>query len=167
VQDAVLTFVRDREAWAPPIVFALAFGESLAFISFALPATAILFAVGGLIGASGIGFLPIWLAAASGAACGDWVSYWLGHHYKDAIGQVWPLSRHAGLLARGVAFFRKWGVFGIFLGRFFGPLRAVVPLAAGICAMPPVPFQIANIASAVLWATGVLAPGVMAIRWLL
>ena len=34
----VIAFVRDNAAWAPPIVFALAFGESLAFISLLIPA---------------------------------------------------------------------------------------------------------------------------------
>jgi membrane protein DedA with SNARE-associated domain len=39
-------FVREHEAWAPPIVFALAFGESLAFISPLVPAWAALVAIG-------------------------------------------------------------------------------------------------------------------------
>jgi membrane protein DedA with SNARE-associated domain len=52
-------------------------------------------------------------------------------------------------------------VFGVFLGRFTGPLRAIVPLEAGIGAMPLIPFQIANLASAVIWAVGLLGPGVM------
>src|SRR5664280_1213701 len=34
----VIAFVRDNAAWAPPIMFALAFGESLAFISLLIPA---------------------------------------------------------------------------------------------------------------------------------
>jgi membrane protein DedA with SNARE-associated domain len=165
--DVVLTFVRDHEIWGGPIVFVLAFGESLAFISLLLPGTAILFGVGGLIGATSIGFWTIWLAAALGAALGDWVSYWLDFHYKHAIGQIWPLSRHPGLLARGEAFFQKWGVLGIFLGRFFGPLRSAVPLAAGLCAMPMLPFQAANIASAFVWATGILTPGLLTVGWLL
>jgi membrane protein DedA with SNARE-associated domain len=33
--------------------------------------------------------------------------------------------------------------------------------------MRPAPFQIANVASAVRWATAVLTPGVVAIVWLL
>ena len=36
---------------------------------------------------------------------------------------------------------KKWGVPGIFIGRFFGPLRAVVPLIAGIFEMPFWRFQ--------------------------
>ena len=165
--NAVLALVQDNEAWAAPIVFALAFGESLAIISLLLPATVILFGVGGLIGASGIGFWPIWVAAACGAVLGDWVSYWLGYRYKHAIADIWPLSRYPDLVPNGEAFFRKWGTAGVFLGRFFGPLRAGVPLAAGICAMPQLLFQAANIGSAIVWASGILLPGVLGMRWLL
>jgi membrane protein DedA with SNARE-associated domain len=165
--DAILIFVRDHESWAAPIVFVLAFGESLAFISLLLPATVILFGIGGLIGATGIGFWPIWLAAAVGAALGDWLSYWLGYRYKHEIARLWPLSRHPDLIPRGEALFRKWGTAGIFFGRFFGPLRSAAPLVAGICAMPLLPFQVANVASALVWATGILTPGTIALGWLL
>lgn len=162
----MLAFLRTHEGWAPLVVFALAFGESLAFVSLLLPATVILFGAGGLIGAAGLRFWPIWAAAALGAALGDWFSYWLGYHYKDPIGRVWPLSRHPGLLPRGRAFFVRWGTLGVFLGRFFGPLRSAVPLVAGICAMPRLRFQIANVVSALVWATGILAPGAFGIGWL-
>ncbi|MDE2005415.1 MAG: DedA family protein [Rhodospirillales bacterium] len=156
-----------HEIWGPPIVFALAFGESLALVSLILPATAILFGLGGVIGAGDLGFWPFWGAASLGAILGDTVSYWLGFHFQHRIAHIWPLSRQPDLLRKGEAFFRKWGATGIFLGRFFGPLRSAVPLAAGICAMPRVPFQVANIASALLWAGGILAPGAVGLRWFL
>ena len=69
----VIEFIRAHEAWAVPIVFVLAFGESLAFIALLLPATVILWGIGALVGASGISFWPLWLAAAFGAALGDWL----------------------------------------------------------------------------------------------
>jgi membrane protein DedA with SNARE-associated domain len=150
-----------------PVVFALAFGESLAFVSLLLPATAILLALGGLIGASDIAFWPLWLAAAIGAATGDWVSYWLGYRYKRSIARIWPLSRHPDLLDRGERFFKRWGIAGIFVGRFFGPLRCVVPLIAGVFGMAQLPFQAANFSSAFIWAAGVLAPGTFGLRWLM
>jgi hypothetical protein len=65
-------------------------------------------------------------------ALGDWVSYWFGYRYKEQVAQMWPLSRYPEILPRGEAFVKKWGVPSIFIGRFFGPLRASVPLAAGI-----------------------------------
>ena len=162
----VLDFVRLHEAWAAPIVLVLAFGESMAFLSLLLPATVILFGVGGLIGASGIDFWPIWAAAAIGAILGDWVSYWFGYHYKHQITHMWPLSRHPEMIVRGEAFFRRWGAVSVFLGRFFGPLRCVMPLIAGIFDMRQVPFQIANVTSGLVWATGILAPGTLGLRWL-
>jgi len=76
---------------------------------------------------------------------------------------VWPLSRHPQMVERGHSFFMRWGAWGIFIGRFFGPLRAVVPLIAGIFAMPQFLFQMANIASAMVWAFVLLAPGAFAL----
>ncbi len=93
--------VRQHEGWAIPIIFFLAFGESLAFLSLLLPATVILLALGALIGESGIAFWPIWAAAAAGAFFGDWLSYWIGYHYQDRVAHMWPLSRNPQLLARG------------------------------------------------------------------
>ena len=63
VQQTV-KFVHHNQAWAVPIVFALAFGESLAFISLLLPAWGALVAIGALIGSSGVKFWPIWIAAS-------------------------------------------------------------------------------------------------------
>ena len=47
----------------------------------------------------------------------------------------------------------------IFIGRFFGPLRASVPLVAGIFAMPYWRFQFANFTSAFVWAAVLLLLG--------
>ena len=140
--DQLIAFVRDNAAWAPPIVFALAFGESLAFISLLIPAWGALVAIGALIGPSGVNFWPVWVAAALGAAFGDWLSYWIGLKLEYSVAHIWPLSRHPELIPRGEAFMKKWGIPGIFIGRFFGPLRAAVPLIAGIFEMPFWRFQI-------------------------
>ena len=163
--DAAVELVRSHSAWAPPIVFALAFCESFAFVSLIVPATVLLLAIGGMVGASGIGFGFIWVAAAAGAIAGDWLAYELASWLKDRVTHTWPLSRHPLLVAKGFAFFRRWGIAAVFAGRFFGPLRAIVPIAAGVCGMSRTPFQIANVTSAAVWATAVLAPGIIGLRW--
>ncbi len=155
----VITFVRDNAAWAPPVVFALAFGESLAFISLLIPAWGALVAIGALLGSSGISFWPVWIAASLGAACGDWLSYWVGLKLEHSVQHIWPLSRHPDLIPRGERFMTKWGIPGIFIGRFFGPLRASVPLVAGIFEMPYWRFQFANFTSAFVWAAVLLTLG--------
>jgi membrane protein DedA with SNARE-associated domain len=164
--EPIVEFVRTHEAWAIPIVAALAFGESLAFLSLIIPAWAALVAIGALIGATGIEFWPIWVAGAIGAALGDWLSFWFGATFKEAVRHIWPLSRHPDLIPKGEDFIKRFGVFAIFIGRFFGPLRASVPLAAGIFSMPWWPFQFANFISAFVWAGVLLAPGTVGFRWL-
>ena len=156
---AMADFVRDHQAWAAPIVLLLAFGESLAFISLLIPAWGALVAIGALIGVSGISFWPVCIAGGIGAALGDWVSYWFGFRYKEQVAQMWPLSRYPEILPRGEAFVKNWGVPSIFIGRFFGPLRASVPLAAGIFEMPYWRFQFANFVSALVWSAALLLFG--------
>jgi membrane protein DedA with SNARE-associated domain len=155
----VIVFVRANEVWAAPIVFVLAFAESLAFISLIVPAWGALVAIGALLTTSGLSFWPIWIAGAVGAALGDWLSYWVGQKLEHTVATVWPLSRHPELLPKGEAFVKKWGALGIFIGRFSGPLRASVPLVAGIFAMPFWRFQVANFTSAFLWAAVLLQLG--------
>lgn len=155
----LIAFVKMHQAWAPLIVALLAFGESLAVISLFIPATIALVGIGALIGASDIPFWPIWIGATVGASLGDWLSYWVGYKLEDRAKHVWPLSRYPDLYERGEKFFERWGMWSVFIGRFFGPVRAIIPLIAGVFEMPQLHFQIANVLSAALWAFLLLAPG--------
>ena len=155
----VIEFVRVHQVWAAPTVFVLAFGESLAFLSLLIPGWAALVGIGALVGVSGINFWPVWIAGSIGAALGDWVSYSVGYYFKDSVAKIWPLSRNPGLIPRGERFVTRWGPLGIFIGRFSGPLRAAVPLVAGIFAMPYWHFQAANWVSAFVWVAMLLTLG--------
>src|SRR6476469_2888048 len=159
VVQQTVDFVRLNQAWAVPVMFALAFGESLAFISLLLPAWGALIAIGAMVSHDWTTLLGVWVAASIGAACGDWLSYWIGLKLEHAVFSMWPLSRHPELLPRGEAFVKKWGALAIFIGRFFGPRRASVPLVAGIFEMPYWRFQIANFTSAFVWAAVLLTIG--------
>jgi membrane protein DedA with SNARE-associated domain len=152
-------FVRVHQAWAPPVVFALAFGESLAFVSLLIPAWAALVGIGVLISSGNLTFWPVWVAGSIGAALGDWLSFWIGLKVGPAVAHMWPLSRHPELLPEGETFVKRWGALAIFIGRFFGPLRASVPLVAGIFRMPWLQFQAANFSSAFVWAAVLLTLG--------
>ena len=163
----VIAFVREHQGWAAPVIFLLAFGESLAFISIFVPGWAALVGIGALVGTTDISFWSIWVAGAVGAALGDWLSYTFGYYFKDRVGTFWPLYKYPQMLERAETFVQKWGVPGIFIGRFFGPLRAFVPLAAGVFEMPYWRFQFANWTSAFLWAAVVLAPGSLGVKYLM
>jgi len=157
-------FLSQSHGWAGPIVFGLAFAESLACLSLFVPFTAMIVAAGPLVGA---GMLDGWLIVPwgiAGACLGDAVSYWVGRYLGRSVPRIWPFCRNPDLIDSGEAFFRRWGVLSVFLGRFFGPLRAVVPLVAGMLGMPQARFQVANIGSAIVWLPLLLLPGAVATR---
>ncbi len=165
----IIDYVRVHQVWAAPIVFALCFAESLAFISLLIPAWAALVGIGAIISASDLNFWPIWIAGSVGAAAGDWLSYWVGLKLENRVYHMWPLSQHPTIIPVGEAFVRKWGSFAIFIGRFSGPLRASVPLVAGVFAMPYWRFQVANFTSAFVWAAVLLTLGDVTsttVKWL-
>lgn len=161
-----LDFVKAHGDWAPWVVFALAFGESIAVISLLIPATFILVGLGALVEAGNIPLLPVWAGAVAGGVFGDALSYWIGLMLKERTHRVWPFRKYPEMLDRGERFFKRYGVWGVVIGRFFGPLRAVVPLVAGAFSMPTMIFMLANVTSAMAWAFLLLAPGAAAMRML-
>jgi membrane protein DedA with SNARE-associated domain len=166
--DTVVTFVREHESWAAPVAFLVAFGESFCFFSIVFPGTAILVGVAALLAASGVEahvLAPAIVAAALGGSLGYAMSYWIGLYFKDSIHNIWPFTTHPHLIERGQRFFDKYGLFGVFLGHFFGPVRAVIPVVAGMFAMRQLPFQLANVASAIIWSAGIIAPSFYAVAF--
>lgn len=157
-------FITQHGMWAGPIVGLLAFGESLALVGLFIPATALMIAVGGLLGAGVLEPLPVLLCAMTGAVLGDWVSYTLGRRIGPSVYRRWPLKRHRQMVARARLFFRRYGFAAIFIGRFLGPIRATIPLVAGVMDMDHRRFQLANISSAILWVPVTFAPGYFAAR---
>lgn len=158
--QTVIAIVREKQHLAVPIAFLVAFGESLCFLSVLWPGTAILAGIAGLFAASGISasvVLPMTISAALGGTLGYAISYWIGYYFKDSIGSIWPFKNNPDLVRKGEYFFNKYGAWSVFLGHFFGPIRAVIPVVAGMFKMKQIPFQIANFASAILWAGGVVA----------
>lgn len=152
----LVEFMRANQEWAVPIVFLVAFCECIAFLSWLVPATVFFTAFGAVAGASGLNLVPLSLAATAGAGIGFWLSYWAGRVLGPRVGDFWPLNKNPQLLERGHAFFEKWGFASILIGHFFGPMRAVIAIVAGIVNMPFVPFQIANWLASAAWAFSLL-----------
>ncbi|WP_409562631.1 DedA family protein [Hyphomicrobium sp. MC8b] len=168
--DAIVTFVRANENWAVPVAFAVAFLESFCFLSILWPGTAILVGISALLAKSGVELSVLWpaiVAAAVGGSFGYALSYWIGLYFKDGIREMWPFNRNPAMVESGQAFFDKWGALSVFFGHFFGPIRAVIPVVAGMYALPQWQFQLANIVSAFIWAAGIIAPSYFGFGYLL
>jgi membrane protein DedA with SNARE-associated domain len=157
--EPLVGLVERHGAWAAPVAGLLAFGESLAVVGVLVPGALMLVAMGGLAGSGLVAPGPVIVAAIIGAALGDILSYLAGAWIGPRVLRHWPLNRHRRSVARVRLFFRRFGVATVFLGRFFGPLRSIAPLVAGATGMGWWRFQLANVASAVIWAPAALAPG--------
>lgn len=152
-------FIKERQSWAIAMMFVTGFGESIVFLSLLFPGTTLLIAAGTLMKAGALPYLPVMVGAILGAVLGDSVSYWIGRRFGGRMGGLWPFSRNSELLPNGIRFFQRHGGKSVFIGRFWGPIRAVIPLAAGIMHMPRGRFWVANIASALVWAPMLLFVG--------
>lgn len=151
-------FIEANAALAGPIVFAITFLESLAIVSAIVPATLLLIGMGSLAAAGvvDLGVLSLW--GIAGGGLGYWASYEAGRRWGDRIEALPWLKRRPHLVAGAHRLFARWGVLAVFVSRFIGPGRIVVPLLAGTLEVRPRGFHVANWTSAIVWAPLLLAP---------
>lgn len=145
--------------WAGFATFLISIAESLAVIGLLIPGTIVMGAIGSLVGSGVLPSLNIVLWASAGAIVGDGISYWLGYHYHGHIREMWPFRSMPRLMQKGETFFLKHGGKSVFLGRFIGPIRPIIPVIAGMMNMPPWRFTLANVTSAITWAPAYMLPG--------
>jgi membrane protein DedA with SNARE-associated domain/membrane-associated phospholipid phosphatase len=157
----LLHLLAGHSTWMLAIVFLAAFLEAIAVIGTFIPGSTAMFLAGALTGtgALSLGWVFVW--AILGAIAGDGMSFWLGERYKERIVHLWPFRTHPEVLDAGRRFFIKHGAKSVVLARFIGPLRAIVPVVAGMMGMPPVRFYAINVLSALLWAPAHILPGVV------
>ena len=159
--QALLDFLSQHPALALAVLFSAALLESVAVIGTVIPGSTVVVGAGILIGMQILD--PRWAAAAAiiGATLGDGVSFWLGRRYQDRLGAWWPLRTHPELLQRGQAYFKAHGSQSVFVARFLGPVRAIVPVIAGMSDMPQLRFTVVNVLSAIAWSAAHLLPGAL------
>lgn len=161
IASPVLQWLNTNPELAGLATFLISAAESVAIIGTIVPGSVMMTAIGALIGA---GIIPFWstlIWAILGAIAGDGISYWMGYHFKNRLNYIWPFKTHPSLLSSGKIFFDKHGAKSVFVGRFVGPVRALVPLVAGMLGVKPLRFTIANIASAIGWAPIYMLPGIL------
>lgn len=132
------------------LFFILAFIESAPFIGVFVPG-ATLISIGGFLAAQD--YLNVWdliIYATLGAIFGDFFSYSLGRWGGSWIKNNKILN--STLLKHGEDFFYSHGNKSVFIGRFFGPIRAIIPFIAGLSRMKRQAFIFWNILSAIPWA---------------
>lgn len=164
--QAVGDFIARNHMWAGVILGLITFVESLAVIGAFVPATGLLVAAGGLIAAGVLDPANVIIGCIIGAVLGDAVSYWAGRRLGIRFLQRPMFKPHRRRIAWTRLYCRRYGVLSIFVGRFFGPLRAFVPLTLGMLRMRQRAFQFGNVTSGIVWVLAMLAPGYLAAKGL-
>ncbi len=154
IVSPLLQWLNANPHWAGLATFCISAAESVAIIG-------TMTAIGALAGAGVIPLGQTIFLAILGAVLGDGISYWIGHYFKNRLRRMWPFSTNPGVLKNGERFVHKYGVMSVFIGRFVGPVRALVPLVAGMLGMKPLQFTIANVTSAIGWAPAYMLPGIL------
>lgn len=157
----LLHLLSSHPEWALAVVLLASFLESVAFIGTFVPGSTAMFIAGALVGTGALNLGWVFVCAIAGAVAGDAASFWFGQHYADRIAQMWPFRTHPGALAAGKKYFEAHGSKSVVLARFVAPMRAVVPVVAGVTGMTPARFLAVNILSALLWAPTHILPGVV------
>ena len=158
---AFLDWIAANPGWSSLIIFVISFAESVALLGLLIPGIFLLFGFGTLIGLQTLDFWSVWFWSSAGAVLGDTLSFMLGARYQQSLLNLWPFRSYPNSLRVGQDFIHKHGKKSIFLGRFIGPLRPVVPVCAGILGMKKKAFLGIAIPVCIAWSPAYLLPGML------
>ena len=159
--DYLVNLVGRLGHWGYLVIFLGATLESAAFLGLVVPGEGLVL-VAGFFAAQGlldIGDLTALVAL--GAIFGDTIGYQMGRRMGRAglehFGGRFGLN--AARIEKAESFFKRHGGKAVFLGRFVGFARALVPFIAGSSRMPYRKFLVYNVLGASLWAPAILLLG--------
>jgi membrane protein DedA with SNARE-associated domain len=165
VVSRVLQYLLDLVArlgpWSYVIIFAAAALECAAFVGLIVPGESLVLASGFFAHRGLLNVEAVMVAAALGAIAGDNIGYYLGRR----LGRDW-LLRHGSRfgirqrrLDQAESFFKRHGPKAVFIGRFIGFARALVPFVAGASRMRYRQFLMYDALGAVLWTVAFVTLG--------
>ena len=148
--------------WAlTAIAFGLGFGESAIALDLFVPGEVGMVFIGA---AARDGNAPLALvigAGVLGAIAGDNLSYFIGRRWGTTVLYRWAWLRRRvePSVERSRKHFTRRGGVAVFVARWVGALRAVMPVVAGISEMPYRRFLAWDASAAVLWTSAVVSLG--------
>jgi membrane protein DedA with SNARE-associated domain len=159
--EHLLDLVARLGHWSYLIIFVAAALECAAFAGLLVPGESLVLASGFLAHRKVLELDALLAATVAGAILGDNIGYQLGLR----LGREW-LVRHGQRLGvtparldRAEAFFDRHGPKAVFVGRFIGFARALVPFVAGTSRMPYRRFVVYDALGATTWAVGFVLLG--------
>ncbi len=156
--NEVILWLKDNPEWIALGVFGAAFIESFALIGVIIPGVVLLAVISGMA-ASTLNVFELVLIAYVASFLADILSFLLGTSISKSIDKLWPFNKYPSLLVQGRTFVKRFGILGVFVGKFIGPIRPLLPLTAGSLGMNFKYFLTVEIFSSFLWALLYTVPG--------
>lgn len=149
--EKVFSLVAQLGPMAYWLIFLISFLESLAFLGAFFPGASLIIFAGFLASQGSLELGSLIVFALFGALLGDNFSYWLGTKNTCFFKEKNVFFR-LKYLESGQYFLKKYKAESIFLARFIGPARAIVPFVAGITSLSYKTFFFWNFSGVTLWA---------------
>ena len=156
--NEVILWLKDNPEWIALGVFGAAFIESFALIGVIIPGVVLLAVISGMA-SSTLSIFELVLIAYVASFLADILSFLLGTGISKSIDKLWPFNKYPNLLVQGRTFVKRFGILGVFVGKFIGPIRPLLPLTAGSLGMNFKYFLTVEIFSSFLWALLYTVPG--------
>src|SRR5450631_4672672 len=116
--DPLIAFVSANVWLAYLTLFLAAMLEAVPVVGSVVPGSTIILALSALVAGGELQLEWVLAAAIAGALLGDGSAFWIGHRSQREILTAWPLANYPRVVARSEAFFRRWGLWAVFLPRF-------------------------------------------------
>jgi membrane protein DedA with SNARE-associated domain len=162
MEALIKQWISHSAEWAVLAIFCVTFLESLALVGLILPGTIMMATLGALVGSGDIGLYYAWFGGLLGCWIGDWLSFAIGWHFRKPLHNWRYLQKYRSLLDKTEQALQRHSVATILIGRFFGPTRPLVPLAAGMLELPFQQFWLPSLLGCIAWPPLYLLPGILA-----
>ena len=158
----VTLWLQQNPEWIAFGLCSAAFIESFAIIGIIIPGVVLLAAISGLAASTDLSIIEVVFLVYVSSCFADITSFLLGKLFKKRIDRIWPFNKHPNWLEQGQNFFKSYGIPGVFLGRFVGPVRPLIPITAGSLGMDIKLFILVDLVSGLFWAPLYSLPGYFA-----
>ena len=157
--DSLTTWLGANPQWLGLAIFVVACVECLAIAGIIVPGTVLLFAVAVLAGSGAFSLGETLLLGFLGGLLGDAISYAVGKYFHQNIRRLPLLRSHPQWVGSAEAYFQRYGIASLLVGRFIGPLRPMLPMVAGMFDMPLPRFIAVSLVAGAGWSVAYLLPG--------
>jgi len=157
--DSLTAWLGANPQWLGLAIFLVACVECLAIAGIIVPGTVLLFAVAVLAGSGAFSLGETLLLGFLGGLLGDAISYTIGKYFHQNIRRLPLLRSHPEWIGSAEAYFQRYGIASLLVGRFIGPLRPMLPMVAGMFDMPLPRFIAVSLVAGAGWSVAYLLPG--------